>query len=196
MSYCLPPGFIITVANGENAVGKSKKKTKTPSSPSETEQFQATLDRANQGDAAALAEVRAMLQECPDPGIAVLGGDLAELAQRNLVDRIADGQPLFREAILAKLHVLRTELTGSAPDPLERLLVERVVTCWLHVAHADVLAAQAEKCNYRPLVRCPICVLRLDTCSCPSGGYARSLWQAETTGLGPGIVVCGSRGSP
>jgi len=38
---------------------------------------------------------------------------------------------------------MRTELAGPRPSPIERLLVQRVVACWLQVYHADAMAAQA-----------------------------------------------------
>src|SRR5262249_37446886 len=47
-----------------------------------------------------------------------------------------------------KLDLLRAELAGPNPSPVERLLVERVVACWLQVQDADVRYAQAQ--NDRP----------------------------------------------
>jgi hypothetical protein len=43
-----------------------------------------------------------------------------------------------REAIYAKLDSLPAELLGANPTPVERLLAERVVACWLQVQDADV----------------------------------------------------------
>jgi hypothetical protein len=43
---------------------------------------------------------------------------------------------------MRKLELVRDELSGPAPTPVERLLVERVVTCWLQVHLADLLLAQ------------------------------------------------------
>src|SRR5205085_2151017 len=48
-------------------------------------------------------------------------------------------------AMIRKLELLRAELAGPNPTPLERLLVERVVACWLQVQDADVRYAQAMK---------------------------------------------------
>jgi hypothetical protein len=33
---------------------------------------------------------------------------------------------------------MRSELAGASPTPLERLLVERVVACWLHLHHLEI----------------------------------------------------------
>jgi hypothetical protein len=38
----------------------------------------------------------------------------------------------------------RAELAGPEPSPLERLLVERVVACWLQVQYADAAYAQLQ----------------------------------------------------
>jgi hypothetical protein len=45
---------------------------------------------------------------------------------------------LVREAYEKQLARLREELLAAGDSALERLLVERVVACWLQVAHADV----------------------------------------------------------
>ena len=36
---------------------------------------------------------------------------------------------------------MRVELAGANPSPLEKLLVERIVACWLQVNHADSVFA-------------------------------------------------------
>jgi len=128
-------------------VGKQKKQKNEDEAnerQAEVEQLLAVIDRANKGDETALAEVRKMIDDFPAPSITVLGGDLAERAEAILVGRITANQTAFREALLAKLNTLRAELAGTNPNPTERLLTERVVACWLQLAHADALAAQAE----------------------------------------------------
>lgn len=44
-------------------------------------------------------------------------------------------QALVREALAVEMGRIRRELAGENPTPLERLLVERIVTCWA-VAHS------------------------------------------------------------
>jgi hypothetical protein len=46
-----------------------------------------------------------------------------------------------RAAVQAKMRELRKELEGPRPTPLESLLAERIVTCWLEVQIADLAAA-------------------------------------------------------
>jgi hypothetical protein len=103
------------------------------------------LDRARHGDASTLPALRKMLET---PGcVDFLGGNLARQAERSLVE-VATGQNLvFKEALLRKLELLRAELAGPDPSPLERLLVERVVACWLQVQDADFRYAQAKNAS-------------------------------------------------
>jgi hypothetical protein len=49
---------------------------------------------------------------------------------------------LLRESLTRKLEELRAELGGPSPSPLERLLVARVLACWLQVHYADTAYAQ------------------------------------------------------
>jgi hypothetical protein len=69
-------------------------------------------------------------------------GDLAAQAEQSFVRAAAGKNLAFREGLLAKLQALRGELSGPSPTPLERLLVERVVACWLQVQDADIRYAQ------------------------------------------------------
>jgi hypothetical protein len=73
-----------------------------------------------------------------------LGGDLACQAQLSLINESTGKNLAFREALARKVKLLHAELAGPAPAPLERLLAERVVTCWLQVNMADVKLAQQE----------------------------------------------------
>ena len=43
----------------------------------------------------------------------------------------------MRETVERKLAEMRRELTGLNPSALEKLLVDRVVACWLQLNHAD-----------------------------------------------------------
>ena len=111
-----------------------------PTDPKELRKF---LKRVREGDESTLPAVRKLLQE---PGAADrLGGNLAEHAEQALI-RAATGEDiLFREALTRKLALMRGELAGPDPTPLEHLLVSRVVACWLQVQDADVRYAQGQK---------------------------------------------------
>src|SRR5438067_853240 len=81
--------------------------------------------RAQQGDRAALASLRQVLDR--PKVVDVLGGDLAQQARLALIDKFSGQNLVFRETIPRKLDALRAELEGPDPSPLERLLVDRVV---------------------------------------------------------------------
>jgi hypothetical protein len=116
--------------------------TKKRPEATETDELMKFLERAQSGDASTLPELRKMLQ---DPAaIRMLGGELAEQAEQSFI-RAASGDNLpFREALTRKLELMRSELSGPNPTPVERLLVERVVACWLQVQDADIRFAQAK----------------------------------------------------
>jgi hypothetical protein len=106
------------------------------------DEVRALLTRAQQGDEAALPVLRQLLQ---DPAkVDQLGGDLARQAEVSMVKAAAGTNLMFQEALMRKLELLRAELAGPNPTPVERLLVERVVACWLQVQDADIRYAQGK----------------------------------------------------
>ncbi len=79
-----------------------------------------------------------------DPAnVRVFGGELAELAELLIVSEISARDIGMREAVMRKIELLRAELLGPDPTPVERLLVERVVACWVQVQEADLRYATA-----------------------------------------------------
>ena len=71
-----------------------------------------------------------------------LGGDLARQAEQALIRAATGEDVVFREALIRKLDLMRADLAGPVPAPLDRLLVDRVVACWLQLHYADMLLAQ------------------------------------------------------
>jgi hypothetical protein len=113
----------------------------------EADRRQDILDRMIlKNDKNAVPEFQKLLEQEPD--LADLGGNLASIAEGNLVTALAGDQLWMREMLAVKLKTMRTELAGPQPSPIERLLVERVVACWLQVYHADAIAAQAERTTF------------------------------------------------
>jgi hypothetical protein len=98
--------------------------------------------RAREGDKTVLPTLQEALK---DPALVdALGGDLARLAQQTLVDKFSGQNLLFQETLRCKLDLLREELSGPNPTPLERLRVERVVSCWLYLHHVEMRCCQKE----------------------------------------------------
>jgi hypothetical protein len=104
------------------------------------------LKRAQGGDASTLPALRKVLES---PVTVELFGNLAEQAERSFIDAAAGKNLVLKEALTRKLQLLREELAGPNPSPVERLLVERVVACWLQVQDADVRYAQSQRdCSF------------------------------------------------
>src|SRR5262249_40006191 len=99
------------------------------------------LERSMKGDASTLPALKKFLE---NPAAVEVFGDLDHQAAEAFI-AAASGQNLLRkESLTRKLELLRAELTGPNPTPLERMLVERVVACWLQVQDADMRYAQAK----------------------------------------------------
>jgi hypothetical protein len=80
-----------------------------------------------------------------DPAaVDMLGGDLAKQSQLALINKFSGQNLLFKESLIRKLGLLREELAGPNPTPLERLLVERIVACWLHLHQLEMIYASKE----------------------------------------------------
>lgn len=102
--------------------------------------------RAQKGDTKALAELREafdalQMWENFMPA-AVMG--------RVFAGMVADENLLVREATRRQAEALRRELAGPSPTPLEKLLVERIVVCWLasHYSDRTAMAKLAEGCSF------------------------------------------------
>lgn len=82
---------------------------------------------AEAGDRGAITALRPLMNRTP--GAWERAGNLAIRAENALINVAAGKDEILREALTKKLAALKEELGGAAP--LERLLVERVASCWL-----------------------------------------------------------------
>lgn len=111
--------------------------------PKTTGEIRALLKRTHAGDESTVPVVRAMLQ---NPAyVRMFGGDLAAEVIASFARAMAGNNVSFREAVLKKVELLRADLLGDSPTAVERVLVERVVACWLQVQEAELRAAQSQK---------------------------------------------------
>jgi hypothetical protein len=101
--------------------------------------FVALVGRAQAGDESVLPHLRDALRH-PEV-VEVLGGDLARRVIDRLLEAACGTNLAVREAIAAKMDLLRAELAGPAPSAVERLLADRVVSCWLHLHYLEVGSA-------------------------------------------------------
>jgi hypothetical protein len=125
---------------------EAKKSAPAPAKPNggipSTAKINATIRKAESGDAKALADIREMLKQ---PGIADLfRGDVAKEAMRTLLDAYARQNPVIRAAAGRKMEEMRAELSGPNPTALEKLLVSRVLATWLHLHHLEAAYASKE----------------------------------------------------
>ncbi len=100
------------------------------------------VDRANDGDPAALHRLRVVLDANPPLWRQV--ADLGQLALEELIDRAADGNRLMSESLERRLGEMRDELGGPRPTPVVSLAVERVLACWLHLQSLELDPQPAE----------------------------------------------------
>jgi hypothetical protein len=103
----------------------------------------AATNRADRGDQNALAAIGQVFDLVPSVWDAY--GDLAAAAENALVELWAPNSALTRVGLRKKLAAMRTDLAGPEASPLERLLAERAVACWLQSYHADFTYARALK---------------------------------------------------
>jgi hypothetical protein len=90
-------------------------------------ELEALSDKARDGDKEAMRELRQALRES-SPEIVARASDFARLGQRVLAETIAAGEPLMEKALVARLELMRAEVAGENPTPLEVLLTERIVS--------------------------------------------------------------------
>jgi len=115
--------------------------------PTTADGIRALLQRAAKGDTATLPAIRKLLEN--PANIDYFGGNLAKRAQWAFLRAMAGEDLAVQEAISAKLTALRKELQGENPTPVEVLLVERIVTCWLQVQDADLRAGSAKDTTFK-----------------------------------------------
>jgi hypothetical protein len=63
--------------------------------------------------------------------------DLAARVEHAWLDLLSAEHPFLANALKGSAQEMKTDLLGDNPTPLERLLVDQVVSCWLEVHHAE-----------------------------------------------------------
>ncbi len=108
------------------------------------------LKAANEGDVEAVREVFSRLDGTPELAVLVdMMADLALRAQENILGVVGGRKsPLSSACFERKLLAMKAELGGPSPAPVERLLVERIVNCWLQVHQLEIML------NHKDLKSC------------------------------------------
>ncbi len=95
---------------------------------------------AEDGDKAAQRKLKkAALESSPE--VIARASDLGRKAQHLLIKSASAGDLLTEYALSRRLDMMRLEIAGENPSPLETLLTERVVACWMLVELFEALMA-------------------------------------------------------
>ena len=103
-------------------------------------ELKALSDRAEAGDREARRELRRLVRASSHEVIG-RAADVARKAGETLAHTASGGDPLTDEALRAKLDLMRAEIAGEDPTPLEVLLTERVVSLWMLTTVLEALIA-------------------------------------------------------
>lgn len=95
--------------------------------------FEALNQKAATGDQAAVLELRQGLQRTPD--LIERAGNASAAATAELIRLVSGELPWRQEATRLKLEELRREF--APVGPLEAMLVERILMCWLQASYED-----------------------------------------------------------
>ena len=124
---------------------KRKDSGKSPVTDEDRKNLDKILDRAQKGDKKVLPALREAMNE--DPEMYRRIGDLSRQVEHSVINSISGDDLITQETIPRHLSDMRRELAGDNPSPMESLLVERIVACWLQLQYYEVLYAQ----NFRQL---------------------------------------------
>lgn len=94
-------------------------------------------EKAEHGDKEAREELRQAVRES-SPEVIARVANLTRKRTRLLARTATADTPLTEEALVARLELMRAELGGENPSPLESLLVEKIVGVWMVTELLDV----------------------------------------------------------
>jgi hypothetical protein len=94
------------------------------------------VDRGNAGDQTVLPQLRDLFDRNPEFAAEI--GSLVKHAEQSLLLLAAGKSLTLKEAISRQIAELRERLVKTARSELERLLVDRIVLCWMQVYYCDV----------------------------------------------------------
>jgi hypothetical protein len=109
-------------------------------------ELRAVSEKAEAGDREARKELRRLVRDSSAEVIAE-ASDFGRRAEQTLARTAAGGDPLTEEALYAKLDLMRREIAGEDPTPLEVLLTERVVSLWMFTTLLEALMATQYRRN-------------------------------------------------
>jgi len=75
------------------------------------------------------------------PEVISQASDIGRRGQGVLIKTVAANDPLTEEALMARLDLMRAEVAGPDPSPLEVLLAERICSLWLLIEALEMLVS-------------------------------------------------------
>jgi hypothetical protein len=116
----------------------------TPALPDDTRErireLVALSDKAQDGDKEARRELRAAVQSS-SPEVIARVSDIASDYRAMLAKTAAGGDELMLEGLKAYMLQMEDNILGENPTPLEVLLAERIVSCWMLVELMEALTS-------------------------------------------------------
>jgi len=97
-------------------------------------------ERVEHGDKSARKELRKALRESA-PEVICRASDIGRRGQWALIKTVAANDPLTEEALVARLDLMRAEVAGPDPSPVEVLLTERICSLWLWIEVLEMLVS-------------------------------------------------------
>jgi hypothetical protein len=125
---------------GNGGEGVSKDLELRDETKAKLRELRTLAERVEAGEKGAKRELRRAVYDSAPEVIAQVS-DIARKGHKMLIDTAAGGDPLMEEALASRLNIMREEIAGEDPTPLEVLLVERVVSCWLLVELLEALTS-------------------------------------------------------
>lgn len=107
------------------------------------EELRELVELGETDDKSVIPRVRHLLDQHAD--IADHFGDAAKIATELWLALYAGNSAILTESTRRKMVLLKVSIAGPVPEPLETLLVEHVVVCWLQMHATEALHAQAHQ---------------------------------------------------
>ena len=130
-----------------------------------------TINRATHGDIQILPQLRQLIEQ--KPLLWQQMTDLARQAQEAQLNALAGENETLKAAILTEFNALKKELGDGTSNPLEQIIIERILISWLQVQHTDLLFAKTPASDSR-LTK--LLQIRTDQCQ---GRLQRAITQLQ-----------------
>ena len=98
-------------------------------------------DKAKKGDKGALRAFENSFAEAPKALEA--DGNLGKILRKYLLDCHLDKDEIFKRSIELSSESLERDLAGENPNPLDRLLIDHVLCCWIELHLVDKMCVDA-----------------------------------------------------